>query len=122
VCVVPSARPLQLARPARPTDRNIRRWNGGSLARQRAVQAELAATGAIVTEKRSRAGRTAFLPGGWTDLKAPHLPLETVKLDAYLSTATDKRELEGPFTRLLPPRPLHTLFADAWAGRCPRGA
>ncbi|MEU9113734.1 hypothetical protein AB0D04_18625 [Streptomyces sp. NPDC048483] len=108
---------LQLLTLARPTDRNVRRWNGWTPARHRTVQAELAATGAVVTEKRSRAGRTAFLPGGWTDLKAPHLPLETAKLAAYLSTATEKRELEGPLTRLLPPRPLHEMFAEAWAGR-----
>ncbi|MFI9048578.1 hypothetical protein [Streptomyces sp. NPDC053427] len=108
---------LQLRTLARPTDRNVRRWNGWTLARHRAVQAELAATGAVVTEKRTRAGRTAFVPGGWTDVKAPHLPLETVKLDAYLAAATEKRELEGPFTRLLPPRPLHEMFADAWSGR-----
>ncbi|MFF4947812.1 hypothetical protein [Streptomyces chattanoogensis] len=108
---------LQLLTLARPTDRNIRRWNGWGAARHRTVQAELAATGAVVTEKRSRAGRTAFLPGGWTHLKAPHLPLETAKLDAHLAAATEKREVEGPFTRLLPPRPLHEMFADAWARR-----
>ncbi|ARF53994.1 hypothetical protein B1H19_07160 [Streptomyces gilvosporeus] len=108
---------LQLATLARPTDRAVRRWNGWSTARHRTVQAELAATGAVVTEKRSRAGRTAFLPGGWTELKAPHLPLETAKLDAHLAAATEKRELDGPFTRLLPPRPLHEMFAEAWARR-----
>ncbi|MFG2138189.1 hypothetical protein [Streptomyces sp. NPDC048650] len=108
---------LQLLTLARPTDRNVRRWNGWTAARHRTAQVELTATGALVTEKRSRAGRTAFLPGGWTDLKAPHLPLETAKLDAHLATVTEKREPSGPFTRLLAPRPLHEMFADAWAGR-----
>ncbi|MFJ9852201.1 hypothetical protein [Streptomyces sp. NPDC101150] len=108
---------LQLLTLARPTDRNIRRWNGWTPARHRAAAVELTATGAVLTDKRSRAGRTAFLPGGWTDLKAPHLPLETAKLDAHLAAVTEKREMEGPHIRLLPPRPLHEMFAEAWAGR-----
>ncbi|MEV0375205.1 hypothetical protein AB0I10_36460 [Streptomyces sp. NPDC050636] len=106
---------LQLCTLARPTDRNVRRWNGWSATRHRAVQAELVACGAVLADKRTRAGRTAFVPGGWTDLKAPHLPLETAKLGAYLAVPAERGELAGPFTRLLPPRPLHTMFADAWA-------
>ncbi|MFC9882124.1 hypothetical protein ACFVJW_21450 [Streptomyces libani] len=105
---------LQLLTLARPTDRNIRRWNGWTQTRHRTAQAELVACQAVLADKRSRAGRSVFIPGGWTDLKAPHLPLETAKLAAYGAISTERGEIQGPFTRLLPPRPLHILFAEAW--------
>ncbi|MEU0662604.1 hypothetical protein [Streptomyces lavendulocolor] len=104
---------LQLLALARPTDQNVRRWNGWTAARHKKAQAELAATGAVETGKRSRAGRTAFVPGPWTDIASPHLPLETAKLTAYGAT-TDGTTVRGPFTRLLPPLPVHELFARAW--------
>lgn len=104
---------LQLLALARPTDRNVRRWNGWTAARHKAAQAELVAAGAVVGDKRARAGRTAFLPGEWTDLKAPHLPLETAKLDGHLAWAAGKG-LYSPLLRLLSPLPPHELFAGAW--------
>ncbi|MEV3987343.1 hypothetical protein AB0J57_00375 [Streptomyces sp. NPDC049837] len=106
---------LQLLALARPTDQNVRRWNGWTAARHKKAQAELAAAGAIETGKRSRAGRTAFIPGPWTELKAPHLPLETAKLPLHLATTSDGTTVQGPFTRLLPPLPVPGLFAQAWA-------
>ncbi|QGV76913.1 hypothetical protein [Streptomyces ficellus] len=106
---------LQLLTLARPTDRNVRRWNGWTAARHKKAQAELEGSGAIETGKRARAGRTAFIPGPWTELKAPHIPLETAKLDLYLATAGSGNSVTGPFTHLLPPRPLHELFALARA-------
>ncbi|MFD0574667.1 hypothetical protein ACFQ0T_42305 [Kitasatospora gansuensis] len=33
-----------------------------------------------MTAARTRAGRSLFLPGGWTELRSPHVPLETWKL------------------------------------------
>ncbi|QEU91834.1 hypothetical protein [Streptomyces kanamyceticus] len=106
---------LQLLALPRPADRDVRRWNGWTAARHKAVQAELAAAGAVETGKRSRAGRTAFVPGGWTEAKAPHLPLETAKLDPHLAESDASGELTGPFLRLFPPVPPHELFARAWA-------
>ncbi|MEW1913112.1 hypothetical protein AB0442_32585 [Kitasatospora sp. NPDC085895] len=106
---------LQLLALARPTDRNVRRWNGWTPARHRAAQAELAAAGLVETGKRSRAGRTAFAAGPWTELKAPELPLETAKLATHLAGREFRKETSGPFPRLLPPRPLHEMFAEAWA-------
>ncbi|MFC9306623.1 hypothetical protein ACFTWH_05270 [Streptomyces sp. NPDC057011] len=105
---------LQLLSLARPTDRNVRRWNGWTPARHKAAQAELVAAGAVETGRRARAGRTAFVPGPWTELKAPHLPLESAKLATHLADAAGASELRGPFTRLLPPVPAHELFARAW--------
>ncbi|MFD3871505.1 hypothetical protein [Streptomyces sp. NPDC058623] len=104
---------LQLLALARPTDRNVRRWNGWTAARHKAAQAELVATGAVETAKRARAGRTVFLPGRWTDLKAPHLPLETAKLADHRASAALK-DLHAPLLRLLAPVPVHELFARAW--------
>ncbi|MCX5609822.1 hypothetical protein OHB39_19875 [Streptomyces sp. NBC_00047] len=105
---------LQLLSLARPTDRNVRRWNGWTPARHKAAQAELLAAGAITTGRRARAGRTAFVPGEWAEFKAPHLSLETAKLPAHVVSA-DTSDFHGPFTRLLAPVPPHELFVRAWA-------
>ncbi|MFZ3475042.1 hypothetical protein ACODT3_00780 [Streptomyces sp. 4.24] len=104
---------LQLLALARPTDQNVRRWNGWTAARHKAAQAELVDAGAVETGRRARAGRTAFVPGPWTDLKAPHLPLETVKLGPH-GVTVGRSEPELPFLRLLSPVPPHELFAEAW--------
>ncbi|MFE1789048.1 hypothetical protein ACFW7J_11755 [Streptomyces sp. NPDC059525] len=107
---------LQLLALARPTDRNVRRWNGWTPARHKAAQAELLATGAVVSDKRARAGRTLFVPGEWTQAKAPHLPVETAKLAAHVAAASGTN-LHLPLLRLLAPLPPHELFARAWAER-----
>ncbi|WP_405680484.1 hypothetical protein OG239_07955 [Streptomyces sp. NBC_00868] len=104
---------LQLLALTRPTDQNVRRWNGWTPARHKAAQAELVAVGAVQTGRRARAGRTAFVPGAWTEFKAPHLPVETAKLPAHLVSA-GASEPQGPFTRFLSPVPPHELFARAW--------
>ncbi|RNL82447.1 hypothetical protein [Halostreptopolyspora alba] len=108
---------LQLLTLARPTDRNVRTWNGWTAARHKAARAELLDRGLVIQDNRSRAGRSVFPPGGWTVLKTPELPLETVKLDTHMVTVNDNKEIEGPFTRLLAPAPLHEMFAAAWEAR-----
>ncbi|MFE3182907.1 hypothetical protein ACFXKR_18855 [Streptomyces violascens] len=105
---------LQLATLAAPTDRNVRRWNGWSPRRHTEVRTELLGAGVVVEAKRTRAGRTLFLPGEWTELKAPHLPLETVKLAAHAVRPLWGSEIHSPFGRILPTAPLHEMFADAW--------
>ncbi|KOX12507.1 hypothetical protein [Nocardiopsis sp. NRRL B-16309] len=105
---------LQLLTLARPTDRNVRRWNRWSATHHKAVAAELLATGTVLEGRRARAGRTLFVPGGWTELKAPHLPLETAKLATHVVEARNDKEIEGPFTAVLPPAPLHEMFEQAW--------
>lgn len=108
---------LQLLTLARPTDRNLRRWNGWTPARHKKARAELAGMRLVVEEQRARAGRTAFVPGPWTEkLTKPHLPMETAKLASYLVRPDDK-DIIGPYGVILPPRPLHEMFADAWALR-----
>ena len=50
-------------------------------------------------------------------LKAPELPVEAAKLAAHGAEEVRGRSVGGPFTRLLPPRPLHEMFEDAWTAR-----
>ncbi|MFI2205056.1 hypothetical protein ACH47Z_30570 [Streptomyces sp. NPDC020192] len=104
---------LQLRALARPTDRAVRRWNGWTATRHKAAQAELLAVGAVETARRARAGRSVFIRDTWESLKVPHLPLERGKLATHLASPTGLGGVHGPFVRLLPPVPLHELFARA---------
>ncbi|MEU9204746.1 hypothetical protein [Streptomyces sp. NPDC048332] len=89
-----------------PTDRNCVRWTEWKPARVKKARAEIAATGLVVEAKRSRAGRTLFLPCGWLERGAPGLPLETWKERLYPVTGS---------VRSLPHIPVPELFAAAWA-------
>ncbi|MFJ1751882.1 hypothetical protein [Kitasatospora sp. NPDC088134] len=96
---------LQLLALPDPTDRNTVRWTGWKPARTKRARAELAATDLVLEAKRSRAGRSLFLPGGWQEAKAPALPVEVWKAGLY----------EIPAGRLvLPPVAAPELFARAW--------
>ncbi|MEU5855458.1 hypothetical protein ABZ799_09015 [Nocardiopsis dassonvillei] len=110
---------LQLLTLSRPTDRNVRRWNGWAPAHHRRTAARLLETGAVEQGRRSRAGRTLFVPGDWTELKAPHLPLETAKLGSHLVRARFDRQIEGPLNGVWPVAPAHEMFARAWRERGP---
>ncbi|MFJ3891326.1 DNA-binding protein [Streptomyces rubrogriseus] len=98
-----------------PTDRNTARWTGwggqrGGTARLRAARAELAATDLVVEGSRAKAGRSLFLPGGWTQPPNPHLPLERWKLPMY-----DLLEGEAPVLGVVvPTRPVAGLYREAW--------
>ncbi|MFE2411402.1 hypothetical protein ACFXDE_23945 [Kitasatospora sp. NPDC059408] len=105
---------LQLATLAAPTDRNVRRWNAWTAKQHTAARTELLATGTVTEAKRPRAGRTLFLPGEWTDLKSPHLPLETPKLATHTVRPLWGNEIHAPFPRIQPPLPLHELFTTTW--------
>lgn len=88
-----------------PTDRNCVRWTEWKPARVKKARAELAATDLVVEAKRSRAGRTLFLPCGWLERGAPGLPLETWKERLYPVAGS---------ARTLPYLPVPALFAAAW--------
>ncbi|MCF2127350.1 DNA-binding protein [Strepomyces sp. STD 3.1] len=108
-----------------PTDRNTARWTGwgeqrGGTARLRAARAELAATGLVLEGSRAKAGRSLFLPGGWTRLANPHLPLERWKLPLY-----GLLDGESPVLGVVvPARPVADVYREAWrrvvAGEGPR--
>lgn len=89
-----------------PTDRNCVRWTEWKPARVKKARAELAATDLVVEAKRSRAGRTLFLPCGWMERNAPALPLETWKEGLYPVVGG---------VRTVPHLPVPALFAAAWA-------
>lgn len=96
---------LQLLALPDPTDRNVARWTGWKPARLKKARAELAATSLVLEAKRSRAGRSLFLPCGWQEARSPALPVETWKSALYpLSTHQPA----------LPHRPVPELFALAW--------
>ncbi|MFG3163637.1 DNA-binding protein [Streptomyces sp. NPDC048232] len=108
-----------------PTDRNTARWTGwgarpGGTARLRAARTELAATDLVVEGSRAKAGRSLFLPGGWTRLANPHLPLERWKLALY-----GLLDGESPVLGVVvPARPVADVYREAWrrvvAGQGPR--
>ncbi len=89
-----------------PTDRNCVRWTEWKPARVKKARAELAATDLVVEAKRSRAGRTLFLPCGWMERNAPALPLETWKEGLYPVVGG---------VRTMPHLSVPALFAAAWA-------
>ncbi|MFD7033475.1 DNA-binding protein [Streptomyces sp. NPDC059917] len=103
-----------------PTDRNTARWTGWKPARSKAARAELAATDLVVSGTRARAGRTLFLPGGWTEPAAPALPLEEWKLPLYEPLVDGYPGLGA----LVPSEPAADLYRRAWqrvrAGDAPR--
>ncbi|MEV5978472.1 hypothetical protein [Streptomyces sp. NPDC052114] len=88
-----------------PTDRRQAAWTGWKPARLKKARAELAGTDLVVEAKRSRAGRSLFLPGGWVDRKSPYLPVETWKVPLLPET-------NGSFQ--VPDRPVPELYARAW--------
>jgi hypothetical protein len=89
-----------------PTDRNVARWTGWKPARLKAARAELAATDLVIEAARRRAGRSLFLPGGWTEPAAPSLPVERWKLQMFPAC---------PGMPLVPLEPVAGLYARAWA-------
>jgi hypothetical protein len=88
-----------------PTDRNQAAWTGWRPARLKKARAELAAAGLVVEAKRARAGRGQFLPGGWEERRAPHLPVESWKEPLLPEPASGA---------VVPWCPVPELFARAW--------
>lgn len=105
---------LQLLTLPDPTDKNIQLWNGWTSAQLKTLSKELVDKGVVLEATRSRAGRKLFLPGGWEDLKAPHLPLETWKMPLFQMTRDAYQRATPPLSRIVPLEPVHTLFAKAW--------
>ncbi|WP_329369656.1 hypothetical protein OG896_27720 [Streptomyces sp. NBC_00669] len=91
-----------------PTDRNVTAWTGWKPARAKQARAELAATDLVVEAKRPRSGRSLFLPGGWLDLAAPALPLESWKQELLPAGQLDLA------AQPIPELPVPELFRRAW--------
>ncbi len=105
---------LQILALPDPTTANVKQWNGWTPARIKKALAELVAAGLVLEAKRARAGRKHFLPGGWEALKSPHLPLETWKLPLYGLTRNSEGKVETPLALIVPLRPVHEVFEQAW--------
>ncbi len=105
---------LQVLALAEPTTSNLKKWNGWETKRIKKAVAELVAKSLLVEAKRPRAGRTFFLPGGWTVLTGANLPLETWKLPLYAITWKTANTYTMALHHVLPLRPHHELFAQAW--------
>ncbi len=102
---------LQTLALARPTSKNVQLWNGWSAGEYKKAAAELVGKELVLEAKRSRAGRAHFLPGGWEDLKAPHLPMESWKVPLYQLPFNPPAYL---LDHVLSPRPLGDTFGMAW--------
>ncbi|GAB3702514.1 hypothetical protein [Nocardiopsis oceani] len=105
---------LQLLTMAHPTNRRVRRWNRWSADKHRKASDQLLDKGLVAKEKRSKAGRSLFLPGEWTELKAPFPSMETAKLATHLLAVNFMGRVRGTFTRPLPVAPPHEMFTTAW--------
>lgn len=105
---------LQTLAMAAPTSKKVQLWNGWKPARYKKAGAALVKRKLLVQAKRSRAGRPFFLPGGWEALSSPLPPIETWKLSFFGITRSKQGRLEMQLDRILPLRPLHELFAEAW--------
>ena len=105
---------LQLLTLPDPTDKNVALWNGWTAAAIKKLGKELVDKELVLEASRSRAGRKFFLAGGWEDLKAPHLPIETWKMPLYQMVRDAWQRATPPMSRIVPLEPVHQLFAKAW--------
>ncbi|OKX92290.1 hypothetical protein AUP71_12470 [Corynebacterium glutamicum] len=104
---------LQVLALTAPTDASIREWNSWKKKDIDAAATPLTDRGLLITAKRSGAGRTRFLPGGWLESSAGEKGFEVWKAPLYLLWKDAKVR---PIVRTCPPfTPLPQLFSDAWA-------
>jgi hypothetical protein len=96
---------LEVLAMAEPTVRSLLTWNGWTHDRLEGAVAECVERGLLVEGRRPRAARGFFLPGAWAVRRPPDRPLEAWKLPLHE---------DAPLGRVLPLRPPHELFAEAW--------
>ncbi|ROO89653.1 hypothetical protein EDD29_7358 [Actinocorallia herbida] len=93
-----------------PTDRHTARWTGWKPARLKEARAELAATELVVEARRTRAGRTLFLPCPWTEARSPQVPMEDWKQALYPLANGGT----APLTTVVPTEPVADVYRHAW--------
>ena len=103
---------LQLLALHNPTDRNVESWNAWKKTARVEAATPLLEKGLVLEAKRSRAGRTLFLPGGWQEASSPHLPMEVWKAPLY--DLLDTLKVEPRQSVVVPLVPYHQLFTEAW--------
>ncbi|WP_091470272.1 hypothetical protein [Paenarthrobacter nitroguajacolicus] len=104
---------LQLLALHDPSTKNVREWNGWTLAAYRKAGAELVDKALVLTAKRPRAGRELFLPGSWIKINDVDLPMEGWKAPMFGIKPVDRPHL--PLGVLLPRMHVSALFEGAWA-------
>ena len=114
--LVPAALYLQMLALPDPTTANIKKWNGWTTAQYKKEMKVLEQQDLVIEAKRSRAGRSYFLPGGWLPLKKPNLPIEIWKCKLYDWKKDREQEdhVYAPFGRIIPTSSLSALFEKAW--------
>ncbi len=105
---------LQMLTLQHPTQENVRKWNGWSAQTYDECMRELKEANLAIKAERGRAGRSHFLPGGWEDLKSPHLPIESWKFPLFQLSRDADGNLIVPLGCILPLIPVHELFESAW--------
>ncbi|MCD0451531.1 DNA-binding protein [Actinocorallia sp. API 0066] len=93
-----------------PTDRNTARWTGWKPARLKAARAELAESGLVLEARRTRAGRSLFLPGAWAEARMPRIPMEQWKHALYDLSSDGS----SPLTLTVPSEPVADVYRRAW--------
>lgn len=94
-------------------DAPIRELDGWTQTKHKKAAAALVAAGLVREEKLPRANRKFVLDSPWEQLFPPHPAIEHQKLPLY-GARMERGVLAAPLGRLLPLRPLHEIFADAW--------
>ena len=106
---------LQLLAWPDPTDANVRRWNGWKKADISSAGSELVDAGVVLEAKRSRSGRSFFLPGGWSEAYSPHIPLETSKVEPLgMVTLKNRSKVEPMLQFPVAPMPPPEWFQRCW--------
>jgi hypothetical protein len=95
-------------------DAPTRELNGWTQTKHKKAAAALVSAGLVQEQRHPRANRKFVLDGAWEQLFPPHPAVERSKLPLY-EARMENGALAAPLGRLLPLRPLHELFAAAWA-------
>jgi hypothetical protein len=94
-------------------DAPIRELNRWTQTKHKKAAAALVAAGLVVEHKQPRANRKFVFDGPWEQLFPPHPAIERAKLPLYEARMVGQA-LAAPLGRLVPLRPVHELFAEAW--------
>jgi hypothetical protein len=94
-------------------DAPTRELNGWTQTKHKKAAAALVSAKLVLETKHPRANRKFVIDSPWEQLFPPHPAIEHQKLPLY-DAWLDKGALAAPLGRLLPLRPLHEVFADAW--------
>jgi hypothetical protein len=94
-------------------DAPIRELDGWTQTKHKKAAGALVAAGLVLEQKYPRANRKYVLDSPWEQLFPPHPAIEQAKLPLY-GARMEGGALAAPLGRLLPLRPVHELFAQAW--------